>query len=103
MGLTNTTATYQNGLDGMSFTSYFGNIASGVGTALSNATTGQTAEQNSLTQNESLRQQISGVNLNTEAANLLQLQNSYEAASKMISVINNLTTTVLNLIGNAVS
>jgi flagellar hook-associated protein 1 len=103
LGLTNTAPTYQNGLDGMSFSSFFGSIASNVGTALSNATAGQTAQQNALTQTESLRQQISGVNLNTEAANLLQLQNSYEAASKMISVINNLTTTVLNLIGNAVS
>lgn len=103
LGLTNTTATYQSGLNGMSFTSFFGSIASNVGTALSSATAGQTAQQNALTQTESLRQSISGVNLNTEAANLLQLQNSYEAASKMISVINNLTTTVLNLIGNAVS
>jgi flagellar hook-associated protein 1 len=103
LGLTNTTPTYQNGMNGMSFTSFFGSIASNVGTALSNATSGQTAQQNALTQTESLRQQLSGVNLNTEAANLLQLQNAYEAASKMISVINNLTTTVMNLIGSAVS
>jgi flagellar hook-associated protein 1 FlgK len=103
LGLTNTTPTYQNGINGLSFTSFFGNIASGVGTALSNAQAGQTAQQSALTQTEAVRQQISGVDLNTEAANLLQLQNSYEAASKMVSVINNLTTTVLNLIGNAVS
>ncbi len=103
LGLTDITPTYQTGLNGMSFTSYFGSIASNVGTALATATTGQTAEQNALTQNESLRQQISGVNLNTEAANLLQFQNAYDAASKMISVINNLTTTVLNEVGSAVS
>jgi flagellar hook-associated protein 1 FlgK len=103
LGLKNTTPTYQNGINGLSFTSFFGNIASGVGTALSNAQAGQTAQQSALTQTEAVRQQISGVDLNTEAANLLQLQNSYEAASKMVSVINNLTTTVLNLIGNAVS
>lgn len=103
LGLTNTTPTYQNGIDGLSFTSFFGNIASGVGTALSNAQAGQTTQQDAVTQTEALRQQLSGVDLNSEAANLLQLQNSYEAASKMITVINNLTTTVLNLIGNAVS
>lgn len=103
LGLTNTTPAYQNGIDGQSFTSYFGSIASAVGTAVSNAQAGQTAQQAVVAQAQAIRQQISGVNLNAEAATLLQLQNSYEAASKMVTIINSLTTTVLNLIGNPVS
>jgi flagellar hook-associated protein 1 FlgK len=103
LGLASTTPTYQNGIDGQSFTAYFGSIAAGVGNALSNAQAGQSAQQNVVTQAQSLRQQISGVDLNSEAALLLQFQNSYEAASKVISVVNSLTTTVLNLIGNPVA
>ena len=102
LGLTTTTPSYQNGLDGQSFTGYFGSIASLVGTAVANAQAGQTAQQDVVTQAQTLRQQISGVDLNAEAATLLQFQNSYEAASKMVSIINSLTTTVLNLIGSPV-
>ena len=118
LGLMQTTPTYQNGansaalslaalanpagaadeINGQSFTAYFGTIASGIGTAISNAQAGETAQQDVVTQTQALRQQISGVNLNTEATILLQLQNSYQAASKMVTVIDNLTQTVLQLI-----
>jgi flagellar hook-associated protein 1 FlgK len=102
LGLTQTIPIYQNGLDGKTFTAFFGSIASAVGTALANAQAGQTAQQDVVTQTHSLRQQISGVDLNTEAATLLQLQSSYQAASKIVSVVNSLASTVLNLIGNPV-
>jgi flagellar hook-associated protein 1 len=114
LGLTKTTPTYQNGansvalslanlantkeINGQSFTAYFGSIASNVGAALANAQAGQSAQQDVVTQTQTIRQQISGVDLNREATTLLQLQNSYQAASKMVTVIDSLTQTVLQLI-----
>jgi flagellar hook-associated protein 1 FlgK len=40
---------------------------------------------------------ISGVNINEEAANLIQYQQAYEAAAQVAAVINSLTATAINL------
>jgi flagellar hook-associated protein 1 FlgK len=114
LGLTQATPTYQNsanavalslanlasanGINGQSFTTYFGGIASSIGTAIANAQAGQSTQQDVVTQTQSLRQQISGVDLNTEATTLLALQRSYQAAAKMVNVIDSLTQTALGLI-----
>jgi flagellar hook-associated protein FlgK len=45
-----------------------------------------------------MRQQISGVDLNQEATRVLELQSSYQAASKLITVIDNMTQSVLAII-----
>jgi flagellar hook-associated protein 1 FlgK len=85
-------------LAGQTYSGYFGGIAAGVGTDLSNATSAQSQAQNGLTQAESLRQQVSGVNLNQQATQVLQFQQAYEAASKVISVIDDLTQAAINII-----
>ena len=118
LGLTQTTPTYQSGVNGValslsalansqsamggqSYTQFFGSIAAGVGAQLSNATSGQSVQQDLLTQTQSLRQQISGVDLNEEATKVLELQSAYQAASKMVNVIDTLTQTVLGMIGSS--
>jgi flagellar hook-associated protein 1 FlgK len=118
LGLTNTTPTYGNAansvalglsalakptstadeINGQSFTAYFGSIAAAVGSRLADATNGQSVQQSVVTQAQSLRQQLSGVDLNTEATRVLQLQASYQAASKMITVIDTLTQSALAII-----
>ena len=40
---------------------------------------------------------VSGVSINEEAANLIQYQQAYEAAAQVAAVINNLTSTAINL------
>ena len=92
-------------INGQSYTQFFGSIAAQVGSQLSLAQNGQTLQQDVVTQAQSLRQQVSGVDLNTEATQLLQLQSSYQAASKMMTVIDNLIQAVIGLItpGSAVS
>lgn len=85
-------------INGQSYSSYFGSIASSVGSVLATATTGQTSQQDVLNQAESIRQQISGVDLNFEATQVIQLQSSYNAASKLVTVIDDMTQTVLGLI-----
>ena len=118
LGLAQTTPTYQNGangvalslsalanpntaadeINGQSYTQFFGSIAAQVGSELSTAQSGQSLQQDSVTQAQSIQQQVSGVDLNTEAALVLQYQSSYEAASKIVSVVDDLVQTVLGLI-----
>ena len=85
-------------VNGQTYTGFFGNIAGSVGAQVSAATTSQTTSQDALTQAESMRQQSSGVDLNQEAAQIMQFQQGYDAAAKIVSVIDDMTQTALNLI-----
>ena len=85
-------------INGQTYTQFFGSVAAQVGSQLSAAQNGQSVQQDLVTQAQSLRQQTSGVDLNAEATKILQYQQAYDAASKMINVIDNLTQTVLGLI-----
>ena len=51
-----------------------------------------------LDQAVAIREQVSGVNLDEEAAHLIELQRGYQAASKMLTVLNDMTDTVIGLI-----
>jgi len=84
-----------NEIGGQSFTQFFGSIAANVGTALSTATTNQTLQTSNVAQARSLRDTASGVDLNEEAVNVVDLQSTYTAASKLISVIDALTQDIL--------
>jgi flagellar hook-associated protein 1 FlgK len=69
-----------------------------IGQQSANATSGQTVAQQSLTNAQALRTQVSGVSLNEEAINVMELQRGYQAISKMISVIDGLTNTLINMV-----
>jgi flagellar hook-associated protein FlgK len=45
-----------------------------------------------------VRQQSSGVDLNQEAVTVMQFQRAYDAASKMVSVLDQLTQDIVNMI-----
>ena len=64
----------------------------------SNATNGINSSTTLLSQAQAFQTQISGVSLDTEAVNVLQLQKGYEAAGKMVSVIDSLTSTLINMV-----
>ena len=85
-------------INNMSYTQFFGNMAAQLGTAISTATSSQTTTQNALTQAQSLRQQSSGVDLNQEAIKVLQFQQSYDAASKMVTILDQITQSFLDAI-----
>jgi flagellar hook-associated protein 1 FlgK len=69
-----------------------------LGQQVANAISGQTVAQRSLTQAQAMRTQVSGVSLNEEAINVMELQRGYQAISKMISVIDGLTDTLINMV-----
>jgi flagellar hook-associated protein 1 FlgK len=85
-------------INNMSFSQFYGNIAATVGAAVSTAQSNQATDQQLVTQTQNLRQQVSGVDLNAEAIKMLQFQQSYGAAAKMVTILDSLSQTVVNMI-----
>jgi len=85
-------------IDGFTFTEFYGNLGGRVGRDSASAKDDQVTSGSLLTQARSLRSDSSGVSLDEEAAKLIQFQKSYEAAAKLISVLNDLTDTLIGVI-----
>ncbi|MEI9977210.1 MAG: flagellar hook-associated protein FlgK [Ignavibacteriota bacterium] len=88
-------------IDGMNYAAFYGQIAGTLGSAISSAQGNQTTAQSMVTQAENVRQQSSGVDLNQEAVTLMQFQRAYEAAAKMVNVLDQLSQEVVNMIPSA--
>ena len=85
-------------INGLSFTQFFASLVARVGNAASNASTSATAQAQLVTQAKNLRQQLSGVSIDDEAVNLVQLQSSYQAVSKLVTVVDQLTQALINMV-----
>ncbi len=85
-------------IDGFTFTQYYGNLGAQVGNDMAGATADQKQAQDQLTQAQAERTQVSGVSLNDEAAKLLQFQQAYQAVGKLVGIISNLTTTLMDMV-----
>ena len=72
------------------------NVATQIGDAASTASSNQSTQSDLLSQAQNLRAQVSGVSLNEQAAQLSQLQQTYEAAASMINIINTTTQYLMN-------
>jgi flagellar hook-associated protein 1 FlgK len=85
-------------INGLSYTDFYSGIATDVGTQASNASEAQDTQTDLLNQADNLRTQISGVSLDDQAAQLMQYQQAYEASSKMITVVNDMMQTLLDMV-----
>ncbi len=85
-------------INGFTFTQYYGNLGSQIGNDVAGATADQQQAQDQLNQAQSQRTQVSGVSLNDEAAKLLQFQQAYQAVGKLVGVISNLTTVLMDMV-----
>ncbi len=85
-------------IDGVSFTEFYGNIAAEIGATVSGTDAALDTQRGMVTQAQDFREQVSGVSLDDEAVRVIQYQRSYEAAAKMVSVLNELTQTLLNML-----
>jgi flagellar hook-associated protein 1 FlgK len=85
-------------INGMSYTQFYGSMAAQLGTVISTAQSNQTTSQDASTQAQTLRQQSSGVDLNEEAIKVLQFQQSYDAASKIVTILDQVTQDFLDAI-----
>ncbi len=78
-----------------SFTQAYGQLVADVGSQTHSAAVGRTAQDTLLKQATGAKENLSGVNLDEEAANLIKFQNSYQAAAKAVSVANSLFDTLI--------
>jgi flagellar hook-associated protein 1 FlgK len=88
-------------IGGFSAEGLFGSIAASVGQQLSDAQTASTADQTTLTDAQTNRQQQIGVSLNTEAANITTYQRDYSANAQVVSVLSQLTDDAVNMISGS--
>jgi flagellar hook-associated protein 1 FlgK len=84
-------------ISGQSPTDYYSGIVFGIGNATANAQAEQSASTLVLRQLNDQRSSISGVSLDQEAANMVVYQQAYSASAKIISTINDMMVTVINM------
>jgi len=82
---------------GQTPTDFYANLVFGVGSDVSNGTAELEASQLILRQLEDQRGSISGVSVDEEAANMLRYQRAYEAAARVVSTVNEMLDTTINL------
>jgi len=88
----------QVALGSANFTTFYGNTAATVGSQVNQAQTNATLYTQTLAQAQSMRQTVSGVSLDAEAVNVLQFQEGYQAVAKMVTTLQTITQTVINMI-----
>ena len=85
-------------ISGQTILQFLSSMATQAGQSASDAQTGSNLHAQLLAQSRSLQTHVSGISLDAEAAQVLQLQQGYQAASKMVSVINSLSDALLNMV-----
>ncbi len=85
-------------VNGLSYNQFYGQLAGRVGTALNDATNYQNVQQSLLSQAKDLRQHYQGVSLDEEATILMQFQRAYQATSKFLTVLDQLTQLAIDIL-----
>ena len=85
-------------INGFSYAEFYGNMAAGIGRQSQDATNQLNVQQQTLAQARNLRSQSSGVSLNDEAAQLVEFQTAYQASSKMVTVLDQLTQATIDML-----
>lgn len=81
-----------------SFADAYGRLVEDVGTKSSSSRSNTQAAKSLMEQTQALRDSVSGVNLDEEAANLIKYEQVYNANSRVISVARDLFDTLLNAV-----
>jgi flagellar hook-associated protein 1 FlgK len=93
------TSNSANQIDGQSPQDYYSSIAQSVGQQLSDATAQSTSDQTTLTSAQASQTSVEGVSLDQEAISITADQRAWEAAAKLVTVLDNLTLDSVNLVG----
>jgi flagellar hook-associated protein 1 FlgK len=83
---------------GQSATAVSASLVYQIGEAASNATAESNAAGTSLTSLSNQQSSVSGVSIDEESANLIQYQQAYEAAARVVSTISALFTATINMV-----
>ena len=84
-------------IQGQSPTDYYSGVVFNVGNAAANANAEQSASAQVLQQLNDQRSSVSGVSLDQEAANMMRYQQAYSASAQVITTINQMMQTVINM------
>lgn len=87
----------QNIVGGDTASGYYSSLVSALGSLVSQVSTENSAQQASLSQLQTQRDSLSAVNLNDEAAALENLQQAYQAASKVFTILDTVMASAINL------
>lgn len=82
---------------GQTPTAFYAGIVFHLGSDVSNGAAARDASDLILRQLEDQRSALSGVSMDEEAANLIQYERAYEAAARVITTVNEMTSTVIQL------
>jgi flagellar hook-associated protein 1 FlgK len=85
-------------VNGQTFTAFYGSLAGRLGRELVSARESASRHESLVQQAKSLREELSGVSLDEEAAYLMQFQRAYQANAQMITTLNELTESVLQML-----
>lgn len=85
-------------VDGLSYTAYYGRLTAAVGQDLRSARENTKTHEQLLFQAQSVRDDISKVSLDEEAARLIEFQRAYQASAQMISILNDLTGVAIDMV-----
>jgi flagellar hook-associated protein 1 len=80
------------------FDDFYNSIVSNVGFDVQAATSSYDYQDTMVSQLENYRESISGVSLDEEMINMLQFESAYEAAAKLISKVDEMLQTLMNII-----
>ncbi|MEH6470255.1 MAG: flagellar hook-associated protein FlgK [Halopseudomonas sp.] len=89
----------QSLVDGATYQDNYGRLVERIGTQTSVSLINLQANETIMLNAESVRNGISGVNLDEEAANIINFQQQYQAASQVINTARNLFETLLSAVG----
>jgi flagellar hook-associated protein 1 FlgK len=81
----------------VTFDGFYNSLVSEVGSAVNTASSSYAHQSEMVTQLENYRESVSGVSLDEEMVNLVKFQHAYEAAAKLVSTVDELLDTVINM------
>jgi flagellar hook-associated protein 1 len=87
----------QSVVNGQTPINYYSAFVSNLGSTVAQVQTENTAQNASVSQLQNLRDSISGVNLNDEAAAMQQFERAYQAASQVFNILDTVMASALNL------
>lgn len=85
-------------IDNQSFSQFYGEIAARAGAAVAAARDEERTHSLMLTQAKTLREELSSVSLDEEAARLVEYQRAYQASAQVFRTLNELTQTTIDLL-----
>jgi flagellar hook-associated protein 1 FlgK len=93
-------ANLQNSLavGGTTFDDYYNAIVNDLSSDVSQATAYQGHQQSMVSNLENHREEVSGVSLDEEMVNLLKFQHGYQAAAKLVTTVDDLLQTIMDMI-----